>query len=488
LQSPLIQNSEPFTLPGAKLHINGTGELLNVSNATHSFLYVNETTGRIGIGTTTPTAKLHLDSGEGGNGLIIQDAAPVMIFYDDNRDANQRMTRIVQNSQVFYLGKVDDDLSSNVVHTLVVDTDSQEVGIGTTNPLNALSVVGDINATGKVNASELCIAGDCKTAWSEVSSSSAWVAGSGTIYNTTANVGIGTDNPGALLHINGTGELLNVSNSTHSFLYVNETTGRIGIGTTNPKSNLHVNGSNIAGFIHATGGGSSHTQAATIMTSTDDYRGAGHYMELTESGLEKTWYLGTPYAEIEGLQIGYYAADTSGGGYAAATTTSAFVTIKTSGNMGIGTTDPVQKLDVNGSINVSENVYYGGNLTGFGADFAERFTMAEPVENGDVVCLNQDMHIEKCSTKGQKSVVGIVSETPTIIGNALAPNSVPVGIVGIVTTKVTGSIDQFDLLTTSSLEGYAEKASISDFGAIIGKAMEPCYADECEIKVLVGLR
>ena len=62
------------------------------------------------------------------------------------------------------------------------------------------------------------------------------------------------------------------------------------------------------------------------------------------------------------------------------------------------------------------------------------------------------------------------------------------GIVGIVPTKVMPPLQKGDMLTTSSKEGYAERATINDFGAIIGKAMEPCYQKECKINVLVGLR
>ena len=156
--------------------------------------------------------------------------------------------------------------------------------------------------------------------------------------------------------------------------------------------------------------------------------------------------------------------------------------------VGIGTTTPGQKLVVVGDANVTNNIFYGGNLSGFGADFAERFTQAEIVETGDVVCLNDEMNIIKCSMHGQMSVTGVVSEKPTIIGNSQAENSVPVGIVGIVKTKVVGPIKRFDMLTTSNVKGYAEKASNDDMGAILGKAMEPCENEKCTIKVLIGLR
>lgn len=160
----------------------------------------------------------------------------------------------------------------------------------------------------------------------------------------------------------------------------------------------------------------------------------------------------------------------------------------TNDKVGIGSSSPTQALHVVGNANITGNVYYGGNLTGYGADFAERMTVAEPVEATDVVCLRTDGKIEQCSEHAQNAVVGVVSTFATIIGNGAAPNSVPVGIVGIVPTKVVGPVNAFDLLTTSTTEGHAEKAGSEDFGAIVGKAMESCDKDACVINVLVGLR
>lgn len=155
--------------------------------------------------------------------------------------------------------------------------------------------------------------------------------------------------------------------------------------------------------------------------------------------------------------------------------------------VGIGTATPTQKLEVSGNANITGTIYYGGNLTGYGADFAEMFYAAEAVGPGDVVCLDENMKIVKCSKRADPSVAGIVSENPTIMGNA-ANGNIPVAIVGIVSTKVKGPIARFDMLTSSSTPGYAERASKDDFGSIVGKAMESCEANQCVIKVLVSLR
>ena len=155
--------------------------------------------------------------------------------------------------------------------------------------------------------------------------------------------------------------------------------------------------------------------------------------------------------------------------------------------VGIGTATPNQELHVVGTTNITENLFIGGNITSSGADFAEMFDSDEKLQPGDVVCLTTDYKVKKCDSKANPAVAGVVSEKPTIIGNS-QNGKYAVGIVGIVKTKVKGPIKSFELLTTSSKKGYAEKASINDFGAILGKAMQPCYKSECKINVLIGLR
>ncbi|MEM0473212.1 MAG: hypothetical protein QXF88_00630 [Candidatus Aenigmatarchaeota archaeon] len=107
------------------------------------------------------------------------------------------------------------------------DTSGVKVGIGTTSPANALDVVGTINATQAV-----CIAGDCRTTWPTSNSTSEWVVLGSNLYVNTTNirVGIGTNSPTSKLEINGTGSnqlSLNVSD----VVFVNHTTKTVGINT-----------------------------------------------------------------------------------------------------------------------------------------------------------------------------------------------------------------------------------------------------------------
>jgi hypothetical protein len=104
------------------------------------------------------------------------------------------------------------------------------VGIGTSTPSAKLDVQG-----GQINASGgLCIAGDCKTSWPQVSgSSSQWTTAGTSVYYNSGNVGIGTSSPGFALDVAGTGRFqgpsvnINVKNTTGwSQVYVTRSTGQ----------------------------------------------------------------------------------------------------------------------------------------------------------------------------------------------------------------------------------------------------------------------
>jgi hypothetical protein len=76
------------------------------------------------------------------------------------------------------------------------------VGIGTATPSYRLDVqAGQVNASGG-----LCIAGDCRTAWSQVGGgSSQWTTSGANIYYNGGSVGIGSNNPTATLTVSGAG-------------------------------------------------------------------------------------------------------------------------------------------------------------------------------------------------------------------------------------------------------------------------------------------
>jgi hypothetical protein len=88
-------------------------------------------------------------------------------------------------------------------------------------------------------------------------------------------------------------------------------------------------------------GGSNYTASRLWLNSHNNYRGAGVHM----SGVGSTWFAGTPYTDFDG---GYVIARTgTSNDVSSAQYSNALLTVKSSGNVGIGTSNPSYKLQVN---------------------------------------------------------------------------------------------------------------------------------------------
>jgi trimeric autotransporter adhesin len=145
-----------------------------------------------------------------------------------------------------------------------------------------------------------------------------------------------------------------------------------------------------------------------------------------------------------------------------------------------------------GNLNVTENIYYKGNLTGYGADLAE-YVHGAGVEAGDVVIIDpeSDKAVIKSSIAYDTRVAGIVSTDPSHLMSADEGN-VPLALAGRVPVKVSsenGLVKRGDLLTSSATPGHAMRCANRQecSGAIIGKAMENMEGETDMITALVVL-
>ena len=193
--------------------------------------------GNIGIGTTAPAALLTLQKDQatgteirvannntaGFAGLYLNSGftqASGGLVQWNNNPGNRNLFVTTGGADPLYLG------TENSIR-LTVQPTSGNVGIGTTGPGYKLDVQGgQINAAGG-----LCIAGDCKTAWSQVggSSRSQWITSSPNIYYNTGNVGIGTTSPSQKLAVAGNIALSTggdvIGDTTNPYLRLNNTSG-----------------------------------------------------------------------------------------------------------------------------------------------------------------------------------------------------------------------------------------------------------------------
>jgi hypothetical protein len=173
-------------------------------------------------------------------------------------------------------------------------------------------------------------------------------------------------------------------------------------------------------------------------------------------------------------------------------------TLLNGGNVGIGVF-PTSKLEVDGRTKTSELEITGGS------DLSEHFDIdnsEQEIKQGMVVCIDPESpgKLVLSSNAYDRKVAGIVSgaggvRTGLLMGqkDSVANGAYPVALTGRVYCRAdasSGSIEPGDLLTTSDTPGHAMKVSNyeSAQGAILGKAMSTLEEGQGLVLVLVTLQ
>jgi hypothetical protein len=268
----------------------GNGGNINILAGTSS--------GKVGIGTTSPVANLHVSSGTANEDCLViiesdtdnndETSNPRLELRQDGggvigrlgyRDNTNSLELINQFAESLYLG------TDNSIDLTILSNGN--VGIGTTSPSQKLDVVGNAQITSDIHLGRYILHDGDGNTWLGFPSAdtiSFRTNGSDRMYiNSSGNVGIGTTSPDSKLHVkegditiegfntsrylrfiepdgsfqggyvnyDGASNILkigvhnandtNTANDTDA-ISIPRSSGNVGIGTTNPGEKLEVNG------------------------------------------------------------------------------------------------------------------------------------------------------------------------------------------------------------------------------------------------------
>jgi hypothetical protein len=246
------------------------------------------------------------------------------------------------------------NFSCNVGLTLGVNSSnslnlafSGNVGIGSTQPTQALDVTGTIKATQFL--------GDGSLLTGISSGNTAWSSNVSSVYNTTNNIGIGTTIPLAKTHIyyTGTGDILRVDDGStipDTTPFVIKDDGNVGIGITNPRSKLEL----------ASVGTSEFT-----LSSTSGF-GPAQLSFYSDRNTGTEWRPGYVISADNGNFTGRLDFFTNGVGVGNKFG-AVYAMSVSNGRVGIGSSIPSQALDVNGTVKATTFTGSGALLTSLDA-------------------------------------------------------------------------------------------------------------------------
>jgi len=496
----------------------------------------------VGIGTTSPTGKLHVDGGKAKKGLVAMNGKDIVLKAQDGGDALIGGHGGVGGDIILQPGEGGWDLHG------LLRSRSGKVGIGTDRPDATLDVRGSVKITGgSPDAGKVLISDATGLAsWESLTvlSDGDWTVSGSDMYSIpTGNVGIGTTSPEAKLDVRGTikvdqtisaydsSGLMLTNDDGLLCLYIADS-GHVGIGELFPSFPFHVKKHYNTGWVsgihnegtgpdahgllvRADGGEPLLVQSAStdiLCTNQSGNVGIGTrepvnklhvksririegsdtsfpFLDLVNSAGTGRWTL---YGNNDDdFRIAEYVGTLRGDR----------IVIKEGGNVGIGTTSPGAKLDVAGRIRVSNTDGDPIVEIGEGLDYAEGFDVTEEadIEAGTVLVIDSENPGKLTVSRSayDSKVAGIVAGANGIgSGVRLGAGQFDhdVALAGRVYCKVDttdAAVQPGDLLTTSAIPGYAMKATDYDraLGAILGKAMEKLEQGKKEqILVLVTLQ
>jgi len=393
---PAIGLLETDLINNAFGHVVITGELLNI------------TTSPIDGVVPTTGDTIYLKSGGGltltkptGEGNAIQNLGLVGKVSGGNA-GSLTVASIMRQNDVPNLptGKIwIGDGNTIVSDTVYVDEPNNRVGIGTTSPSTVLQV-----SSSGVNGVD-------------ISQSASNASQSGRLFFTTntASEGFALFNSNGTFQVNSGGIPNNTSGTNR--ISIIGSSGNVGIGTTSPNEKLEVNGSvrvtgagldvgygnNSNNFVQIGNGRTTNGFAFIDLVGDTTYSDYGLRLVRNNGGANtnsEIIHRGTGALNLNVTQAGSITLKTSN---------LERVRINSSGNVGIGTTSPSKKLDVNGSLGCTS--FEMGNLkmfTTFGSIFINGTTSGNTIFYGAPASFTQNLQVN-----GTVTCVNLVQTSQT---------------------------------------------------------------------------
>ncbi len=333
--SSIMRTNDVPNLPEGRIWV-GDGNTI-VSDT----VYLDELNERMGIGTTSPGTKLHVGTGSGAT----VDTGYQMVIDSVGIAGLQILSATNQSGRIVFGDSGDNDIGMiKYDHTdnsmgfrtngsgneRMRITSGGNVGIGTTSPDTLLHIESTSNASSPIFTIEND--NDIKLKLGAVRSTA------------------GTAPDSTFIAYDGDLRFIADADSTTEVVRI-DSSGNVGIGTTSPLAKTHIKASNAGGDSAASG---------TLIVE----QGSAPSIQLLSANSQTQTI---KFADPQSSQIGRISYSHPSDAMFFVTNGAEKMRITSAGNVGIGTTSPTQKLQVDGRIRIpynSSNSYYFGQDNG----------------------------------------------------------------------------------------------------------------------------